>query len=264
MIVQAHKRKVAIVTGSTKGIGRSIAQEMAATGTTVVVTGRKAEDAQRAAEAVRDAGGEALGLKFNIEERDDLASLIALTIDAFGRLDILVNNALSSSSVMPVDTLSDAQIEQAFTSNITNTYLLTRLAHPHLCATHGQVINIGSVIVNRHLSGLPVYSIVKAAMVQMTKVLAAEWAADGVRTNIINPGFIRTSAFSELGMPEDVVRKSYDFYQAYHPVGTVGEPSDVGRMAAYLASEAGNFMTGSVIEVDGGYSIQGLPLYQEG
>ncbi len=210
-------------------------------------------------------GAQALGLQFNIEKAVDLKSLIKDTIDAFGRLDILVNNALSQSCVLPLDTLSDEQIEFAFTSNITNTFLLTHLAYPYLRKSRGNIINIGSVIVNRHLLGLPVYSIIKGAILQMTKALAAEWAADGIRVNAINPGFIRTSAFSNLGMPEDLedlIEKSYDFYKNYHPLGRIGKPEEIGKIAAYLVSDNSDLITGAVVDIDGGYSIQGSPLYK--
>lgn len=254
--------KIAVVTGSTKGIGRSIALELAAQGITVVATSRDLKRARVVANEISAMGGYALGLKFNIEEADDLNSLINATADAFGRLDVLVNNAVSHNCVLPLPSLSREQIEFAFTSNITNTFLLTQVAYPLLKASRGSVINIGSAVVNRHLLGLPLYAIIKGATAQMTKVLAAEWAADGVRVNAINPGFIRTDAFSELGMPRDLIEKSYAFYRNYHPVGKIGEPVAVGKVAAYLASAAADFITGSIIEVDGGYSIKGLPTYQ--
>lgn len=257
-----HDGRVAIVTGATKGIGQSIARELAASGVTVVVTGRCAADAQREAEALAAAGTRALGARFDIEQRGDIATLVDATLGAFGRLDILVNNALSKRCVMPPEAMTDDDIEQAFTANITNTFLLTRLARPHLAESgNGRVINIGSVVVNRHLLGLPLYGIVKAAVVHMTRVLAAEWAGDGIRVNAINPGFIRTSAFADLGMPDELIERSYEFYSSYHPLGKIGEPADIGRMAAYLVSAAADLISGAVIEIDGGYSTQGLQLY---
>lgn len=253
--------KVAIVSGATKGIGAGIAQQLAAAGIAVVITGRREEDARQAAAALRAQGGEALGVAFNLERREDLASLVETAVAEFGRLDLLVNNALSTSCLAPPDAATDAAVEFAVTSNITHTYLLTRLAYPHLKAVGGQVINIASAVVSRHLLGLPLYAIVKGAVVQMTKVLAAEWAGDGIRVNAINPGFIRTSAFSDLGMPDELVARSYDYYRAYQPLGGIGQPDDVGRLVACLAGAAGRLMTGAVIDVDGGFTVQGRPLY---
>ncbi len=260
-MTEEHGNKVAVVTGSTKGIGRSIARELATSGFSVVVTSRQAADAKEAAEDIKALGGEALGVEFNLEQRGGARDLVTSTIDYFGRLDVLVNNALSISGALPADVLSDEQIEEAFTSNITHTFLLARAAHPYLREKGGCVINIGSAVANRQLLGLPVYGIIKGAIVQMTKALSAEWAPGGVRVNAINPGFIRTNAFAAMGMPEDVVENSYAFYETYHPLGRIGEPSDVGKLAAYLASEAGGLITGAVIDVDGGYSTRGLPVY---
>ena len=255
--------KIAIITGSTKGIGHGIAKKLAEQGSTVVITSRDIDQARKVAGEFNTTYGEALGLQFNIEESDNLHSLIENTLDVFGHLDILVNNALSQSCALPLEALSDEQIGFAFTSNITNTFLLNRLAYPYLKKTRGNIVNIGSVIANNHLLGLPLYGIVKSAILHMTKVLAAEWATDGIRVNAVNPGFIRTNAFSELGMPNDVIDKSYDFYKNYHPLGRIGKSTEIGEMVAYLASEKASLITGAIIDVDGGYSIQGLPLYQD-
>jgi NAD(P)-dependent dehydrogenase (short-subunit alcohol dehydrogenase family) len=254
--------RVAIVTGSTKGIGRGIAEELAGQGVRTIITSRDKQRARDVAEEIKTSGSEALGLQFDIERTEDCLDLISDTLEAFGRLDILVNNALSQRCVLPLDTLSDDQIRGALAENIANTFLLCRSAYPYLRKTRGVVINVGSVVINQHLLGLPIYAIVKAAVLQMTKVLAAEWAEDRVRVNAINPGFIRTSAFSDLGMPEDLVEKSYDFYKAYVPLREIGQPKDVGILAVYLASDNARLITGTVIDIDAGYSVRGLPLYE--
>lgn len=258
-----QEKKVAVITGSSKGIGRAIAEQLALQGKIVIVTSRNKEQAQATAETIKKNGGEALGIKFNLEESYDFDSLISETISTFGRLDILVNNAVSKNSLVPLLESSADQIELACTTNISNTILLSKLSHPYLKKSKGSIINITSIITNRHLLGLSLYSIIKGAILQMTKALAAEWAHDGIRVNAISPGFIRTNAFEDMGMAKDEIERSYDFYKQYHPLGRIGEPIDVGKVAAYLSSDDADLITGAVIEIDGGYAIQGLSLYRE-
>ncbi len=254
--------KVAIVTGSTKGIGNGIARQLAENGATVVITSRDIGRAEQAAEEFKKSGYQARGLQFDLGDGNDIESLIQDVVGVFDRLDILVNNAFTADGALPLAMLSNDQIKFALTANVAHTFLLCRQAYPYLKKTKGNIINISSVVANRHLMGLPLYGIIKGAIVQMTKVLAAEWAADGIRVNAINPGFTRTNAFSELGMPPDMIEKSYEFYSHYHPLGKIGKPSELGKLAAYLVSDDAQLMTGSIIEADGGYSIQGLPLYE--
>ena len=258
-----NSKKVAIITGSTKGIGRSIAEELAKNDVITVITSRNKLDAEQAAEEINALGGQAVGFEFNIATSTDLPQLIHDTIDTYGRLDTLVNNALSQKCCAPVDSLSDQQIAATFNSNITHTFLLSKMAYPHLKKTRGNIINISSIVVSRHLLGLPLYAIIKGAISQMTKVLAAEWAIDGIRVNALAPGFIRTNAFSDIGMPEEVIDKSYEYYKNYIPLKQIGKPSDVGKLAAFLASDAARLLTGDIIDIDGGLAIQGLQLYQQ-
>lgn len=255
--------KVALITGSSKGIGRGIAEALAAQGIAVVVTSRSAERADATAAEITAQGGQALGLPFNLEHEEDLDALIQQTIASYGRLDILVNNALASAAAKPLEALPRAEMHLAFSANINNTFLLTNLAYPYLKHSEGSVINVASVIVNRYLLGMSIYAMVKGAMLQMTKALAADWAKDGIRINAINPGFIRTEALSELGMPEDLIEKNYDYYKSYHALGKIGQPDDIGKLAAYLASDAANLITGAVFDVDGGFSIRGLPFLHQ-
>lgn len=254
--------KVAIVTGSTKGIGRGIAEAIVRHGGHVIVTSRTLEEAARFADELRGRGYQATGMQFNLDDRSSFQPLIDKTLATCGRLDILVNNALSQSIVPPLDALTDEQVEFAFTSNITNVLLLTRKCFPALAETRGNVINISSVAVNRHVYGMPLYGIAKAAMLQMTKAMAAEWASSGIRVNAICPGFVYSSALSYFGIPDEVIAKHYEFVKQYHPLGRIGTPEDIGNLAAFIASPAAGFMTGSVINSDAGYSVQGVSMHQ--
>lgn len=260
----AANRKVAIVTGASKGIGKGIAQQLATNGTSVVVTSRTKGQAEQSAAEIRRVGGEALGVAFDLEDQDTLPDLIDTTIAHFGRLDCLVNNAMSTSCVPSIDNLSTKEITFAITANLTNILLLTQLARPHLRASQGNVLNIGSVVVNRHILGMPLYAIVKGGLVQMTKALAAEWAGEGIRVNCVNPGFIHSSSLDELNLPPQTLDAIEIHCQRFVPLGhRIGEPAEIANLAAYMASDAAKLMTGSVVNLDGGLSIQGFSMQPE-
>ena len=257
--------KVAIVTGGTKGLGNGIAQALLNKGAHVAITSRNLTAATQTATQLNkysiNPAQMSAGFSFNLEHSEDISPLIENVIEKFGKIDILINNAISMNCLGPLEALSDEQIVAAFTANITNTLLLTRAAHPYLRTTQGSIVNIGSVVTNQHLLGLPLYTIIKAGISQMTKVLAAEWAADHIRVNGINPGFVRSDAFADMGMSADLIEKNYSFYKDYCPIGRVGNPNDIGELLSYLVSDNASFITGTSIEIDGGYSIRGLPLY---
>lgn len=259
----SEERKVALITGSTKGIGQGIALAMADQDIITVITSRKPEDAKQAAQLINDKGGTALGLEFSLENPDHLPALIEQTVKAFGRLDILVNNAITQNAAMPLSAVSEDQINSIFTTNISHILLLCRYAYPHLKSTKGSIINIGSVITNRHVLGLPLYAIIKGAILQMTKVLASEWAQDGIRVNAINPGFTRTSVLESLGLPTSYINNAFEFYTQYHALNRIAQLSDIGRVASFLSAPESGLISGSIFEIDGGYSIRGLEPYQE-
>jgi len=254
------KGKVAIVTGSTKGIGKGIAEALSSSGANVVVTSRHIDDARDLAKRLSSEFEKSIGLQLDIEDRSTFSPLLEDILAEFGRLDALVNNAFSHSGVPPLDVLDDQQVEFALTSNITNTLLLTRKCLDALKESKGNVINISSVAANRHLYGMPIYGIIKGAINHMTKALAAEWAQDQIRVNAISPGFVYSSALTYFGVPEDVIAKHYEYCKQFHPLGRIGTPEDIGKLAAFVASDDAGFMTGSVINSDAGYSIQGVKL----
>lgn len=254
-------RPVAIVTGSTKGIGKGIAVALAAQGVRVVITGRSAERAEAMAHSIRCSGGTAVGLPFDIEQIADTDNLLSAANQIFGRLDILINNAVSQSCLIPSAEFTDHQIMTTLSTNINHTFLLCCKALPLLKQRQGCIVNIGSVIVNRHLQGLPLYGIVKGAINHMTKVLSAEWAGVKVRVNGINPGFIRSQALADLGLGESFAEEAYQYYADYQPLAGVGEPGAVADAVVFLALERARFITGAILDVDGGYSTKALSLY---
>ena len=257
----ATESRVSIVTGSTKGIGREIAKTLAERGDTVVITGRQEKEAKAVAGDIVADGGQALGVSFDLERPGDLDALIEKTLQQFGRLDTLVNNAISKNCLLSPEDSSDEAVTQAISTNLTHQYLLCCKAFPHLTQGRGCVVNIGSIVTQRHLLSLPLYHLIKGGLINMTHILASEWAGAGVRINTVNPGFIRTNAFSEMGMPPEIVEASYQLYAEYQPLRGVGLPEDVAQTVKFLSSTNASFITGTTLNVDGGYSVRGAELY---
>lgn len=177
-----------------------------------------------------------------------------------GRLDILVNNALSHPTLppLPLQEMNKTMIESGITTNLTNTMALTGSAHRFLQQSQGVVLNIGSAVVNRYMLGIPLYSVVKGGLTQMTKTLAAEWARDGIRVNQINPGVVKTEAYRNIGIPAELLPMLIEHYSQCHPLGRVGEPQDVAALATFIVSDDASWMSGSILDIDGAYSCQGV------
>lgn len=252
------KGKTAIVTGSSAGIGRSIAVHFARLGAHVVVTSRRPDQAQRLAEEIMTAGGEATPCAFDLDDHETIPALLAAARQRTGRLDILVNNALSRTAMapLPLQGLDYTRLRDGVTANLSNVLALSAAAHPCLKESAGALLNIGSAVVNRHTVGIPLYTILKGALSQATRVLAAEWAGDGIRVNQINPGFVRTDSMA-VRQPAATVAQITEHFAKLHPLGRVGEVEDIATLAAFLAAPQAGWITGAVIDCDGGYSVQG-------
>lgn len=256
----ALEGKVAIITGSTGGIGRSIAEHLSSLGAHVVVTSRDLEKAAGVAAELTDSGRRATPGCFLLEEQSTGKELIETVLAVHQRIDILVNNAISHPSLppLPLQDLEYEQLEGGISANLTNVIALTARAYPHLKRSKGSVLNIGSAVVNRNMAGIPLYTIVKGALTQLTKTLASEWAKDGIRVNQINPGFVKTDAFKNIGIPEEQVPAFIEYYRQFHPLGRVGEPQDIGTLATFMVSDDASWLTGAIVDMDGGYSAQGI------
>ena len=244
--------KVAIVTGSTKGIGRSIAEALARAGAKVVISSRKADKCEEVANAVKREGLEATAIPCHIGKRDDVEHLVSETRKRYGKIDVLVCNAAVNPYYGPLSGLTDDAFTKVIDSNVRSNLWLCNLAIPDMAERRdGSVIIVSSIGGLRGSQQLGIYAISKAADFQLARNLAVEWGPKNIRVNCIAPGLVRTDFARALWENPEMLAKS----EAMTPLRRIGEPDDIAGAAVFLASRAGNWMTGQVIVIDGGVTI---------
>jgi NAD(P)-dependent dehydrogenase (short-subunit alcohol dehydrogenase family) len=245
--------KVAIITGSSRGIGRSIAESMSRAGAKVVISSRKAEACDNVVAAITEAGGEAIAVPCNVADPAQLQNLVDQTVATWGRLDILVCNAAVNPYFGPMETMPEDAYDRIMNCNVKSTFLLTRIAAPLMAkGGGGNIILISSIGGNQGSNTLAIYGISKAADSSMTKSLAIEWGSRGIRANCIAPGLIKTDMSRALWENEKLLKN----VEEGTPVHRIGQPEDVGGVAVFLASKAAAYITGQTIVVDGGITIK--------
>ncbi|MBT4016359.1 MAG: SDR family oxidoreductase [Alphaproteobacteria bacterium] len=241
--------KVAVITGSTKGIGKAIAEEMAAHGAKVVITSRKGDVCEEVAQSIRDTGGEAVAIPCNISHKEQMQALVAETRKVYGKIDILVCNAAANPHYGPTLTIPDSAFEKVMDVNIKSNHWLVQMVAPEMVTRKdGSIIIVSSIGGYRGSATLGAYCISKAADMQMVRNLATELGPDNIRANCIAPGLVKTDFARALWenpeMADDRIEGT--------PLRRLGEPRDIAGIAIYLASEAGSWTTGQTITVDGG------------
>ncbi|HZP91569.1 MAG TPA: SDR family oxidoreductase [Burkholderiales bacterium] len=246
--------KVAVVTGSSRGIGRSIAEHLAGAGAKVVVSSRKTPACEEAAQAIRHAGGEAIAIAANIGDKSQLENLVVETRRRWGRIDVLVCNAASNPYYGPMAGLPDDAFQKILQNNVVSNHWLANLVLPEMAQRRdGAVIIVSSIGGLKGTGTLGAYAISKAADMQLARNLAVEWGKHNVRVNCIAPGLVKTDFARALWENPDILRR----YETQTPLGRIGEPDDIGGIAVFLASRAGAFVTGQTIVADGGVTIAG-------
>ena len=246
------KGQVAVVTGSSKGIGRSIVETMAAMGAKVVVSSRKADACEEVAAGIRKDGGEATVIACNIGRKAEVEGLIKGTLDTYGRIDALVCNAAVNPYFGPLAGIGDDAFDKIMATNIKSNLWLANLAIPGMAERGGGTVTIVSSIGGiRGSSMLGAYGISKAADFSLARSLAVEWGPKNVRVNCIAPGLVKTDFARALWEnPNNLEQRT-----STTPLRRIGEPHDIGGVAAFLASPAAAFITGQVIVADGGVTI---------
>jgi 3-oxoacyl-[acyl-carrier protein] reductase len=246
--------QVAIVTGGGSGFGTCIAEAFAAEGARVVV-GDISSSGERVAADLRAAGHEALFCRVDVSNNQDMASLVAASVQRFGRVDIMVNNAGISHANQPMLNVSESEFDRIFEVNVKSLYLSAVHCVPVFRRQHsGCFINIGSTAAVRPRPGLTWYNGSKGAVVLITKSMAAELAPDNIRANVINPAIAETPLLTTFMGTTDTPEHRARFISSI-PLGRLGRSTDVANAALFFADPASEFVTGVCLEVDGGRCI---------
>ncbi len=245
--------KVAIVTGSSRGIGKSIAFALARAGARVVISSRKEEACIEVAETIKQEGLKAIAIAANISRRADVEALVEKTRAAFGPIDVLVCNAASNPYYGPTTGLTDEVFAKVMHNNVLSNVWLCNLVQPDMVQKHdGAIVLVSSVGGLHGSSVIGAYNISKAADMQLARNLAVEWGPHNIRVNCIAPGVVRTD-FARAIHEDPEVRK---MVERDLPLRRIGEPDDIGGIALLLASRAGAYITGQAIVADGGARIR--------
>jgi NAD(P)-dependent dehydrogenase (short-subunit alcohol dehydrogenase family) len=246
------KGRTALITGSSRGIGRAIAERMAEAGARVVVSSRKLDACEEVVAGIRKAGGEAVAVACNISSKEELQTLVTRTRDAFGTIDVLVCNAAVNPHFGPTQDIPDSAFQKVLDCNIRSNHWLCQLVIPEMAARReGSVLIVSSIGGLKGSSALGTYGLSKAADMALARNLAVEWGPSNVRVNCIAPGLVRTDFARALWENPEIYKQTVERY----PLRRIGEPDEIAGTAIFLASRAGSFITGQTIVVDGGATI---------
>jgi len=250
--VDEFKDQVALITGSTRGIGLAIARGLASAGARVVISSRSAEACESVSRALLSEGYRAIAVPCNVSKAADLARLVETTLADFGQIDVLVCNAAANPAYGPSQEMSEEVFNKIIDTNVRSAFRLCKLVLPQMAQRRGgAVILMSSVTALAGNNNIGLYGMSKAAIIQMTRNLAVEWGPHRIRVNCIAPGLVKTDFARALwDNPELLAR-----IEQRTPLGRIGTPEDIGRIARFLASDAAGFVTGQVLVADGGLMI---------
>src|SRR5450755_1912667 len=241
--------QVAVVTGASKGIGAGIAKALAAEGASVVVNySSSKEGADRVVQEITAAGGKAVAVQGDVSKQADITRLFAETKNAFGKLDILINNA-GVYEFAPLDQITEELFHSQFNLNVLGLLLTTKEAAKYFNGEGGSIINISSAVTTLYPPGSSTYTATKASVDAITVILSKELGPKGIRVNAINPGMVETEGVHSAGFLGSDFEKGI---VAQTPLGRIGQPDDISPTAVYLASSDSKYVTGQTLNISGG------------
>lgn len=249
--------KVAVITGGSRGIGLAIAEAYAAAGARIVIASRKQDACNEAVAQIEASGGEALAIAAHTGDQAAIDRLVAQTTETFGGIDILVNNAATNPHFGPFLTAEESHWEKILDVNVKGYFRMAKACVPSMRERGGgKIINMASVAGFEPQTMMGVYCVSKAAVLMMTKVLAAELAADNIQVNAIAPGFVKTKFSSALWVNDQI----HDMIVKTIPQKRMAAPEEISGIALYLASAASSFTTGAEFVIDGGQLISSIAI----
>jgi len=242
--------KVAIITGGSRGIGFAIAKIFVENGANVIITSK---DPKRLENAVSQLSN-TIGIIADIRDENDVKKVVEQTIEKFGKLDILINNAGIFPQIKQLHEIDESEWNDVLNVNLTGQFRFTKMAIPYLQKTSGSIINISSDAGLKAYQGFnaDAYSAAKAGLIILTKCWALEYAKNKIRVNCICPGVVDT----DMTKPFMKTEKDKEFLNSEHPIGRIGQPEDVAKAILYLASDDASWVTGSILVIDGGESVK--------
>jgi len=245
--------KVAIVTGASRGIGAAIAANMAEEGAKVVLVSRKIDGLQGVADEIRGNGGDAMPIACHVGHSDQRQAMLDEALKAYGKIDILVNNAATNPHFGPMLTIDERAWDKTFEVNVKGYFGMIQLVAGHLQQrkAKGSIVNIASVVGQMAAPMQGVYAMTKAAVISMTRTLAMELGGAGIRVNAIAPGLIETK-FAQMLVDNASIRKTIVDRTA---AGRIGQPRDIAGGAVFLASDESDYLTGDIMVIDGGWTL---------
>ena len=246
-------RKKVIVTGASSGIGRATAERFLTEGATVALVGRR-ETALRDVASQHSNAGNAVIIPADLSDERQTESCIAQAVELMGAIDVLVNAA----GILKSGRIEDTSLElwdEMMNINLRSVFHLMKLAVPHLERTRGNIVNVSSVTGPRSFPGVLAYCVSKAAVDQLTRCVALELAAKGIRVNEVNPGVVVTELHRSGGMNEQAYAAFLEHSKTTHPLGRVGRPEEVADLIYFLASDRAEWITGATVSIDGGRAL---------
>jgi len=251
MVKSSDEKKVALVTGSSSGIGKATATRLAKEGIRVGMVSRDKNALMATANQIEKAGSDVLVLPADVTRETEAHRCIENTVTHFGRLDILVNAAgIIGSGNIENTSLKDW--DDMLNINLRSVFYLMQISVPHLERTKGAIVNVSSVTGLRAFPGVLAYCVSKAGVDQLTRCAALELATKGIRVNAVNPGVVRTNLHRRSGMDDKTYASFLEHSKTTHPLGRIGNPEEVAELIAFLATDKSSWITGTTISIDGG------------